>query len=355
MAIRMRKRTLIVALVVVAMATISVLGLSGGDDDPRAARPSPSTTAAPTWPAYLFVTDERRPRLYDLCEKDDAQFYMETDAERRNFGIDCGNPAAIRYVGSSAGYEPLFTPRQLEKGKAWFASENRRYDKSFFEPDEGDFFGSTPRDVNGCRSTGLKKPPRAAYGVVKTKADIDGDGKLDRVTSYRFGDPAYGSNRYHLRTELGTGTVLDIEDPHYSLVIDSFYGSSDLDHNGRAELWIEPNTNKPGAVAMLVFYSCELKLVQEGDEDFWIHTYGRPDETTDVGCQDDRIVWTFTSEPVKDPYSESTRKQEESWFFYEYRLLGASLVTTDSGRGDELDDRPDRIKRRQEFECFTTS
>jgi hypothetical protein len=30
-------------------------------------------------------------------------------------------------------------------------------------------------------------------------------------------------------------------------------------------------------------------------------------------------------------------------------------VTTDSGRGDELDDRPDRIKRRQEFECFTTS
>ena len=349
----MAKKPLIIGLGMAAVATAVLLSARSGDPETSTAvRRTASPTAPPRWPDYLFVTDGRRPRLYDVCDKEDAEVIIDTEEDRRNLGVHCRHPDAIRYVGYSAGYQPLYTPRQLEKAKAWFEAENRRYEESFFEPEGSDLFGTTTADANGCRSAGLRKVPKVADRIVATKADVDGDGKLDRITSYMVGDSAYGSAHSHLRVELGTGTVLDVEDPHYDLVIDSFYGASDFDRNGRSEVWIEPNTNKPGAVAILVFYSCELKLVQDGDQDFWIHTYGRIGETDGVECHGDRIVWTASTEHVKDPYGEGSRDQQESWFFREYRLRDASVVQVASGRGTDLDDRPSRFNWEQGLRCF---
>jgi hypothetical protein len=319
------------------------------DGTTQVTRPS-----ARAWPASLFVVDGMRPRIVDLCDDDRAPDVIDAGAlaqDRSNLGVDCGNPDAIRYVGFSPGHgEPLFTPRQLAKAAAWVAEQRAEMDASVFEPGPDDLFTTTKQDSNGCTSQGLKKIPRQAHSRATTSADLDGDGRPDRIIYYEVGDWAYQSAETHMRVELGNGTIIDADTDGEA--INALYGPADFDRNGRDELWVEFNTNKPGSMTLFLLEGCEFKRVREsGTYSFGIHTYPTIGEDVDVSCTGTRITVMYSQRYIEDAHGAGTPDIEESWSFRVFRLEGSRVFEVESGRGDDLDERPSRFRWKGGFQC----
>jgi hypothetical protein len=294
------------------------------------------------------------PRLLDLCDDDDLAEALpgrhDLQLARRNLRVDCNDPRADRFFVESAFSGPrVFSGLELVRAKAGLAEEHERIRGSFSAQATAGAKGA-----RACRSRGPKTIPSSLRGS-STRADLDGDGRDDRLIEYVIdGKAKYPHYETRLRAEFaGGGPVIDVDTGGWRF-IDGFYGATDLDRNGRDEVWYEPNTNKPGAVGLMVFESCQVTTVTEDTTEFLVHMYPRFMETVGLHCDDaGRVLYTWSTPHVDDPYG-SGRDVEEKWFFNEMQLDGTQLVPIGSGGGDLLRNRPSEIDWRGGFDCART-
>jgi hypothetical protein len=354
MTMRRSARALIGVVVLVAAAIGLFIVLNDGKGSRRVTDAPPSN---PAWVA-LFTTDRSQPRVVDLCDDEQAAGVFgrnDLEEDRRKYYIECDDPRAIRYAGviprkmRPAGNPPLFRPQQVDWAQEWIANQKAAIEAAKpFEPRLDDFFKAAKRDANGCTSQGLKKIPRQAHSRASAKADIDGDGRTDRVAYYVIGE--WPGAEPHMRLEFGNGTVID--DSEDVLPINSLFGPADFDSNDRQELWIEVNSNKPLLFKLYLFDQCQFREVEgEGDGWFGINMYGRVAEDHAAECTDSRIVYMTSRQHIPEPHGEGSPDIEEGWFFRVYRLEGMRMVEVERGSGDDLDERPSRFNWEGSFEC----
>lgn len=285
-------------------------------------------------------------RLLDLCDYEDATSVLDggdLEGDRGRLGVTCdGVTDDVRYVGESPlGGEPLFDQHERARGLAWVRAEDAEIRASAWMPTPDAYFAPHRGADGRCASRGLKESPRGA----STEADVDGDGALDRVRVYHLGTRESGTNETRIRAELASGEILDTRYEDGESGVDSIYGSTDLDRNGRFEVWLEPNTNKPGGVGILLLKDCELvSVTMPGSGLLLFKTYGGRGESIGVSCPDGTsIVETSSTEHIDDAYGPGTSDIEENWSYRVLRLEDTRLVRVSAQHGDDLDGRPNNV------------
>ena len=105
-----------------------------------------------------------------------------------------------------------------------------------------------------CVSTGRREvPPRVHQDAVE--ADMDGDGDTERLVAWAESDPELYV--IHVRVEDDEGVVLDRAVGTKTLRPD-VAGATDVDRNGRAEVWIADHES----IHPVVLEGCVLKQVE---------------------------------------------------------------------------------------------
>lgn len=181
------------------------------------------------------------------------------------------------------------------------------------------------------------------------RADVDGDGLPDVTTVYML--PSGRTEESHdepglaidpdpkvrARVETGDGSVIDEELPWWVYQTD-VEGATDLNGDGKAELWIDPHD---GATAhhlgMVVFVDCGPRQVRAdgpGPAAFLYSATGNASMGATVGIEcvdlnDDGVVEIVTKDLEVDEGSER-------WSYVAYRLEADTVTVVAEEHGEAL-------------------
>jgi hypothetical protein len=201
-----------------------------------------------------------------------------------------------------------------------------------------------------CRSRGAETISKRARERSSTRADLDGDGRLDRVIAYSTGAPGGPhSGSLHLRAELASGIVIDraldpVKDPWEwgSRII----GTTDVNDDRAPEVWLEVGGNTAHNVGLVGFADCELARARlKRGYELLYDSSGQSSagqivgvECTDINRDGAReIVETVQQRQIPEA---SPFAQEEAWSYVAFRLDGARLREVKDRRGKDLARRP---------------
>jgi hypothetical protein len=258
----------------------------------------------------------------------------------------------------------------LERARAFVHRETDRLLASRRRPHASDYYSANARSDGGCTSSGLKDYEQWSSGSQMLRIDLDGDGRRDRFIEYQIGDysDSAQSPTHWLRAELATGAKIDQR-------LDSWmpgrmFGSSDLNDDGRPEIWFHVGGFTAWQVGMAVFADCAPRPVLEqfeaDDRSLRWHEMslqyaasGQSSATVEqvgVECTDldgdgiAEIVETQQHRPHPDPAFRGP-DDRYSWHYSAFRLEGARIIMVDGQGGSERKTRPDKLKWSGGLDC----
>jgi hypothetical protein len=199
---------------------------------------------------------------------------------------------------------------------------------------------TTTAPAVACRSAG-PAIPAVTHDRSDVTADLDGDGVADRLSVFaltaREGDLLVQDREWRVHAALGNGADVDVRGGPGLDLAPVLLGATDIDHDRRAEVWVDPRDyNTARGVTLVVLDGCVPRQVT-GTETPARFLFGRggnccPGMQPGVGCVD--VDADGRNEILETVYDDGTEvdgatgvvtHRPPTWRYRAWALTGARV------------------------------